>query len=82
MRLADLAFRFRALFARKGLESQVEQEFAFHLQMETGKLVGQGMTDEDAAAEARRRFGNPTREQERARDSWGVRLGYDLVGDM
>jgi len=82
MRLADLAFRFRALFARKGLESQVEQEFAFHLQMETGKLVGQGMTEEDAAAEARRRFGNPTREHERARDSWGVRLGYDLVGDM
>lgn len=82
MRISDIAFRARAFFARKGLESQVDEEFAFHLRMETDKLIGQGMSEADAAAEARRRFGNLTREHERARDAWGVRLGYDMVGDV
>jgi predicted permease len=82
MRISDIAFRARALFARKGLESQVDEEFAFHLRMETEKLVGRGMSESDATDEARRRFGNLTREHERARDAWGVRLGYDLMGDV
>lgn len=82
MKLSDITFRARALFARQGLESQVDEEFAFHLRMETEKLMDQGMNERDANAEARRRFGNLTREHERARDAWGVRLGYDLMGDV
>ena len=82
MKFSDLTFRARALFARRGLESQVDEEFAFHLRMETEKLMKQGMNEADANAEARRRFGNLTREHERARDAWGVRLGYDLMGDI
>jgi putative ABC transport system permease protein len=82
MKLSDIAFRTRALLARQGLESQVDEEFAFHLRMETEKLMNQGMNEADAGAEARRRFGNVTREHERARDAWGVRLGYDLIGDV
>jgi putative ABC transport system permease protein len=82
MKLSDITFRARALFARRGLESQVDEEFAFHLRMETEKLMAQGMNESDANAEARRRFGNVTREHERARDAWGVRLGYDLMGDV
>lgn len=82
MKISDIVFRTRALVARQGLESQVDEEFAFHLRMETEKLMVQGMNEFEARAEAQRRFGNLTREHERARDAWGVRLGYDLVGDI
>jgi predicted permease len=82
MRLSDIAFRLRALFARRSLESQVDEEFAFHLRMEADRLEGAGWTPDEARAEARRRFGNETRERERARDTWGVGLGYDLIADV
>jgi predicted permease len=82
MRLSDIAFRLRALFARRSLESQVDEEFAFHLRMEANRLEGAGWTPDEARAEARRRFGNETRERERARDAWGVGLGYDLIADV
>lgn len=80
-RLTDWTFRLRALLGRRSLESQVDKEFAFHVQMEAEKLQQQGWTAVAADAEARRRFGSETRERERARDAWGVGVGYDLVAD-
>jgi len=80
-RLTDWTFRLRALLGRRSLESQVDKEFAFHVQMEAEKLQQQGWTAVAADAEARRRFGSETRERERARDAWGVGVGYDLLAD-
>ena len=80
-RMTDWTFRLRALLGRRSLESQVDEEFAFHVQMETEKLVRDGWPADAAATEARRRFGSETRERERARDSWGVGLGYALMAD-
>src|SRR5262245_30668377 len=80
-RITDWTFRLRALLGRQSLESQVDQEFAFHVQMEAEKLQREGLSAADAASEARRRFGSETRERERARDAWGVGVGYELVAD-
>ena len=80
-RFTDWAFRVRALVGRRSLESQVDQEFAFHVQMEAEKLQRDGWSAEAAETEARRRFGSETRERERARDSWGVGAAYDLMAD-
>lgn len=80
-RFTDWKFRLRALLARHSLESQVDREFAFHVQMEAEKLVRDGWNPNAAVAEARRRFGSDVRERERARDAWGVNVAYDLMAD-
>src|SRR4030095_7616066 len=81
-RFTDGTFRMRALLGRRSLESQVDKEFAFHVQMETEKLQRDGWTSEAAGSEARRRFGSDVRERERARDAWGVGLGYEMAADV
>jgi putative ABC transport system permease protein len=80
-RLTDWTFRVRALLGRRSLEHQIDHEFAFHVQMEAEKLEREGWSADAAAAEARRRFGSDTRERERARDAWGVNVGYDFLAD-
>ncbi len=80
-RLTDWTFRLRALFGRRSLEQQIEREFAFHVQMQAEKLEREGWSADAATAEARRVFGSDTRERQRARDSWGVTAGYDLISD-
>ncbi len=80
-RFTDWTFRLRALLGRRSLESQVDKEFAFHVQMEAEKLQREGWNAAAAIDEARRRFGSEVRERERARDAWGVGTGYELVAD-
>ncbi|HSA55682.1 MAG TPA: ADOP family duplicated permease [Gemmatimonadaceae bacterium] len=80
--MADLSFRLRALFARRGLERQLDEEFAFHLEMEAAKLRAQGLSPADAMREAQRRFGSATRAGEAARDRWGVSLAWQLAADV
>ena len=43
------------------VEREVEEEFAFHVEMRVAELVGKGWTEEEARAEAVRRFGNMDR---------------------
>jgi predicted permease len=80
-RITDWSFRVRALFGRRSLEHQVDQEFEFHLRMQTEKLEREGWSAQAASDEARRMFGSETRERERARDAWGVGIGYELIAD-
>ena len=47
-RFTDWTFRLRALFGRGSLESQVDQEFAFHVRMEAEKLQREGWAAEAA----------------------------------
>lgn len=80
--LADVRFRLRALFARRGLDRQLDEEFAFHLEMEARKLRSQGWSPVEAAREAERRLGSTTRAREAARDRWGVSLAWQLAADV
>jgi predicted permease len=79
--LHDLAFRLRALLAPGSIERDMDEEMAFHLDMETQKHVRQGMSEAEARRRALRNFGGVARQKERAREAWGVSLVRDLVSD-
>jgi putative ABC transport system permease protein len=81
-RLCSFAARVLGLFASRKRDSDFDQEVQAHLQLLADRFVAQGMSQEDAAAAARRQFGNATQLQEERR---GLRtlvsledLGRDL----
>jgi predicted permease len=61
-RLRTLSAKFRRLFAKQERREQndleIDDEIREHLQQLTDRFVAQGMSREDAAAAARRQFGN------------------------
>ncbi len=78
----NLFFRLRALVRPNAMERELQDEFAFHIEMETRKLVAQGHTPAAAAREARSRFGGRASEGERARESWGINVVRDFGADL
>jgi predicted permease len=62
--------RFAALFRRRQLERDLDDELAFHLSMREAEYRGDGVPAADAGAAARRRFGNLTYLKEQCRDMW------------
>ena len=53
----DLSFRLRALFGRRRIENDLEDELGFHLDRAAAKLVASGVPAPDARRRARREFG-------------------------
>ena len=80
--LAAVRFRLRAISRPAAMERELDQEFAFHLEMETEKLVKQGMDPVAAADLARRRFDGAVRPRQLARDSWGTGWVRDFGTDV
>ncbi|HEU5219008.1 MAG TPA: ABC transporter permease, partial [Gemmatimonadales bacterium] len=80
--LRNLVFRLRAVLFPRAMERELRDEFAFHLDMETRKLIAQGMTPAAAAREAHSRFGGQAAERERTRDSWGIGVLRDFLADL
>ena len=80
--LRQIVVRARALFRRSATEAELDQELAYHLEREVGRLVAGGMAPNDAAIAAQRAFGNAAVLKEEVRDSWGLRwvehLGQDI----
>ena len=62
--------RVKALFRRKRLERDLEEEVAFHLAMREEKKRARGVAAEEAKYAARREFGNATRVKEICREMW------------
>jgi predicted permease len=81
-RLTDLGFRLRTLLRLGAAEREMDEEFAFHVDMETRRLVARGLEPAEAAERARRLFGGETRERQRARDEWGIGPIRDLASDL
>ena len=81
--------RLRLLFGRRAAESRMDQEFRFHLEMETERLMREQGLD---AVEARRRtlaeFGGVEKHKETLREgrglAWlsGLSLDFKLGGRM
>ncbi|PYP40054.1 MAG: hypothetical protein DMD43_09370, partial [Gemmatimonadetes bacterium] len=80
--LSNLSFRLRTLLRSGRAERELTEEVGFHLEMETQKLIGQGLAPDEAAREARLRFGGVAFQQEGARDAWGVRVLRDALSDV
>ena len=70
-RLHDLWLRLKAVFKRRQLHRDLEEELDFHLAMREQKLIEQGMSPRDACYAARRGFGNVVSLKETSREMWG-----------
>jgi len=62
--------RVKALFRRKQLERDLDEEVAFHLAMREEKKRARGVATEEARYATRREFGNATRVKEICRETW------------
>lgn len=71
-----------ALVFRRRENEALDEEVAFHLDMETRKLVARGVEPAEARRRARIRFGGEDRMKERARDARGSEWLPDLLRDL
>ncbi|HUF73299.1 MAG TPA: ABC transporter permease [Gammaproteobacteria bacterium] len=72
----------KALFRRRDVEQELDDEIQYHLEQQVRLNVAAGMPEDDARRAARRAFGNVEARKEYCRDHWVVatidRLGRDL----
>src|SRR6266851_5271942 len=65
--------RLAALFRRRRLEDDLDEELRSHLEMAVERNLGKGMSAEDARREALRSFGGVEQTKESYRDQRGLR---------
>ena len=76
-----LRARIRALWKRRELERDLEEEIAFHLAEKRQELEEAGTAAEEAEAAAKRRFGNASLAKEQIRDAWIFRSLENTLRD-
>ena len=80
--LKGFVARTRSLFAARASEARMEEEFDFHLAMETERLVTSGLSAREARRQALIAFGGRDRHREEMRDGRGGRFFGDLATDV
>src|ERR1700733_7966587 len=80
--LSDLCFRVRALFRRRVMETELEQELCFHFENEVEKYKGRGMTSEEALRLARLSFGGHDQIKEDCAEARGTNLLESCLHDI
>lgn len=74
--------RLRALFLPQRAEDDLEQELAFHLQMDAETRMRHGTEGREARARAERELGGVLRVKDECRDNRGVRALEDFAHDI
>jgi predicted permease len=69
------------LFPRPAVKREIDEELRFHLDQRTAENLSAGMSPEDAAREARKRFGNLQSVREDCREKRGACFGEGLWQD-
>jgi putative ABC transport system permease protein len=64
--------RLQALGQSRDVKREIDEELSFHLEQRTAENIAAGMSPEEAAREARRRFGNVQSVREEMRELRGV----------
>ncbi|PYT78556.1 MAG: hypothetical protein DMG40_19660 [Acidobacteria bacterium] len=80
--LRDLWFRVRALFWRRSVETELDEELRFHLERQVEKYVQNGLSREESQQRARVEFGGVELAKEECRDARGVRYLESLWQDL
>lgn len=70
--LSELWIRMRALFRRKTVEGELDDELRFDFDQRVEKYVRAGMTREEATRRARLEFGGLDQVKEECREARGV----------
>src|SRR5688572_914775 len=77
-----LQSRFRALFRKRELDAEMEEEMRSHIEMRTRENIDAGMKPEQARSAALRQFGWVESIKDRCREqrgvSWIENLGQDI----
>jgi predicted permease len=80
--LSEMRYRFRAVFRKRAVEHDLDDELRFHIEQEAGKLEASGLAPDEARRQARIAFGGVERIKDDTRDvsgvSWLEVLGQDL----
>jgi macrolide transport system ATP-binding/permease protein len=80
--LSDLMIRLRALFRRREMENELDDELRFHFDRQVEKLLQSGLALPEARRRARLIFGGAEQIKEGCRDSRGVHLLETLGKDV
>ena len=79
---ARLRSLFRGSVGRAGVERDLADELAFHLETRADHWIAQGLSPDDARRRARVEFGSLERYKEGARHARGLRWFDELRGDL
>jgi putative ABC transport system permease protein len=77
-----IRLRWRALFRKRQVERELEDELSFHLEREAAQNLRDGMNPNDARYSALKSFGALERSKEECRDARGVRLIEEFLRDL
>ena len=72
----------RSLGQSRAVKREIDEELRLHLEQRTAENIAAGMSPEEAARAARRRFGNVQSVREECRDIRGASFGETLVQDI
>ena len=74
--------RIRSLFRRNAVDSELDSELQFHLEMQARENIAKGMRADEAHLAARRLFGPVDQMKEECRDERRVNLIEEFVADI
>src|ERR1022692_311316 len=74
--------RLRYWLDRSERQRLLWEEMEFHIESVTQDLIAEGMSESEARAAARRKFGNMTQKSGEARSTWIARWMGDLTQDL
>src|SRR5713226_5425515 len=77
-----LPLRLKSIFRRQRTDQELDQEVAYHLDMQIKKNLAQGMTEQEARTAALLQFGGVTQRKEDCRDARKLLLWENLVQDV
>jgi predicted permease len=80
--LSDFLIRVRALFRRKAVERELDDELRFHFEQQVEKFVQSGMPSQEARRRARLMFGGTEEIKEECREARGVLFLENLLQDL
>jgi hypothetical protein len=82
VRWHELGGRMRMLFRRRRLVRELDEEPNFHLERVAGSLRESGLSEDAAAREAWRQFGNSLRVREKSVEAWGWGWLESVIEDV
>jgi putative ABC transport system permease protein len=74
--------RIRLFKQRRTTKQEIDEELRFHMEQRTAENIAKGMPPEDAAREARKRFGNVQSVREECRETRGASFGEETWQDL
>ncbi|MBC8096100.1 MAG: ABC transporter permease, partial [Akkermansiaceae bacterium] len=74
--------RLRSLGQRRAMKQEIDEELRFHLEQRTAENIAAGMSPEEAARAARKRFGNVQTVREECRETRWTSFGETTLQDV